>query len=357
MGSSTGADDATLHTSPIDRPAQFTEAKRFVHNPEFLRRYDQAMTNAPRRPYVMAWRLWDKRAVIADALASAGGATLRGRRFRRRNAPGAALLVSPSKTTEITTSSSSPKTGRITLVGAGPGRADLLPSRGARALADADVVLYDRLVDPELLSLAPPASLRIPVGNGKGFGSSQTAIDELLLEHAKSGAHVVRLKGGDAFIFGRGAEETDLAVLAGIDVEVVPGLSSSLAAPALAGIALTDRRSASGFAVISGHRAEETSYNWESFASDDLTVVVLMAATTADEVARQLLVGGRKAETAVAFVHRDGCPEEMVELTSLVEVSLLGCRFDSPTVMIVGEVTARSHRVWRTRKPLEAKRA
>ena len=219
------------------------------------------------------------------------------------------------------------------------------------------MVLYDRLVDPELLSLAPPASLRIPVGNGKGFGSSQTAIDELLLEHAKSGAHVVRLKGGDPFIFGRGAEETDLAVLAGIDVEVVPGLSSSLAAPALAGIALTDRRSASGFAVISGHRTEETSYNWESFASDDLTVVVLMAATTADEVARQLLVGGRKAETAVAFVHRAGCPEEMVELTSLVEVSLLGCRFDSPTVMIVGEVTARSHRVWRTRKPLEAKRA
>lgn len=299
----------------------------------------------------MAWRLWDKRVVITDALTTAGDATLRRRRFRLWNAIGAALLVSPSKMAEVVTSTSSPKTGRVTLVGTGPGGADLLPAQGARALASADVVLYDRLADPELLSLAPPAAIRVPVGKGKGFGSSQTAIDELLLEHAKSGSHVVRLKGGDPFVFGRGAEETDLAVLAGIDVEVVPGLSSSLAAPALAGISLTDRRSASGFAVISGHRAEETSYNWDSFAADDLTVVVLMAATTADEVARQLLVGGRKAETAVAFVHRAGCSEEEVELTSLVEVSLLGCPFDSPTVMIVGEVAARSHRAWQTHKP------
>ncbi|MEL7209435.1 MAG: uroporphyrinogen-III C-methyltransferase, partial [Actinomycetota bacterium] len=148
-----------------------------------------------------------------------------------------------------------PQPGRVVLVGAGPGGADLITVRGARALATADVVVYDRLADPDLLALAPPAAERIPVGKGKGFGTTQTAINALIVERAVAGATVVRLKGGDPFVFGRGKEEVDAVVAAGIAVEVVPGVSSALAAPALAGIPLTDRRCSASFTVLTGHRA------------------------------------------------------------------------------------------------------
>jgi len=239
---------------------------------------------------------------------------------------------------EFSTATTPLRTGRITLVGAGPGGVDLITVRGANALREADVVLYDRLADPALLELAPAAAVRVPVGKGKGHGLAQEEISALLVDHARDGNHVVRLKGGDPFIFGQGAEEIDTALHAGIPVEVVPGLTSSVAAATLAGIPLTDRRVASGFAVVSGHRAGQDDYDWSAFASDELTVVALMAASTADRVAARLLEHGRKAQTPVAFVHRAGHSDEQIEVLSLGDVSLSGCPLASPTVMIIGDV-------------------
>jgi len=229
------------------------------------------------------------------------------------------------------------RAGTVTLVGAGPGGVDLITVRGAQALASADVVLYDRLADPELLALAPPAAIRIPVGKGKGFGSTQSEIHDLMFEHASAGSHVVRLKGGDPFVFGRGGEEVEALRGAGIEVEVVPGLSSALAGPALAGISITDRRGSSGFVVISGHRAHADVYDWQALANLGLTVVALMATTTSRQVAEQLLAGGFDAGTAVAFVHRAGRTDEAVAGATLGDVAETGCPFPAPALMVVGE--------------------
>lgn len=230
--------------------------------------------------------------------------------------------------------------GRITLVGAGPGGADLITVRGARALADADVVLYDRLAAPELLDLAPRAALRVPVGKGKGYGVAQSEIEQLLISHASTGSHVVRLKGGDPFVFGRGCEEAEAARNHGIAVEVIPGLTSALVAPATAGISVTDRRLSSGFTVISGHRATNESYDWTSLANLEMTLVILMASGTADAVARRLLDAGVNGETSVAFVHNAGHLTQKDAIRSLERTAVDGCPFGSPSVMIVGDVVS-----------------
>ncbi len=234
------------------------------------------------------------------------------------------------------------RTGSVTLVGAGPGGADLITVRGARALAAADVVLYDRLADPELLDLAPIAAQRIPVGKGKGFGMAQDEICRLIVEHGLAGRRVVRLKGGDPFVFGRGSEEVDAAVAAGLPVDVVPGLSASLAGPALAGIPVTDRREAAGFTVISGHRASDHDYDWDALSRTKTTLVVMMAASTADAVARRLLQVGRSEDEDVAFVHRAGTAGQQVEHLTLAAVAATGCPLPAPTVMVIGSVARRA---------------
>ncbi|WP_083915105.1 uroporphyrinogen-III C-methyltransferase [Ilumatobacter nonamiensis] len=230
------------------------------------------------------------------------------------------------------------KSGKVTLVGAGPGGADLITVRGARALATADVVIHDRLADPELLDLAPASAERIPVGKGKGFGATQDAICDLIVNRAASGRQVVRLKGGDPFVFGRGAEELDAIAAAGLEVEVVPGVSSALAAPALAGISLTDRRHSASFTVLTGHRAKDGHNDWEALASSGSTLVVLMAATTASDVAHDLIDAGRPADQPVAFVHAAGTDRQDRRTVALADVARDGCPFPSPTVMVVGEV-------------------
>ncbi len=235
--------------------------------------------------------------------------------------------------------------GRVTLVGAGPGDPDLITVRGARSLACAAVVVYDRLVDQRTLALAPAAAERIPVGKGKGFGHTQDEINSLLIERALAGDDVVRLKGGDPFVFGRGGEEADALAAAGVGVDVVPGISSALSAPLLAGIPVTDRRHAASFTVVTGHRATQNHDGgdpWTTGASE--TMVVLMAATTADRVARRLRAGGRPGTEPVAFIHRAGSPLQEVEVTCLDEVERRGCPFPSPTVMVVGPVAAMARR-------------
>ena len=244
------------------------------------------------------------------------------------------------------------RAGRVSLVGAGPGGADLITVRGSRALASADVVVYDRLIDPELLNLAPPAAERIPVGKGKGWGTTQEAINELLISRASAGCHVIRLKGGDPFVFGRGGEEVTAVTHAGLDIDVVPGVSSAVAGPALACIPVTDRRVAAAYTVISGHRAsadesvdEEPAdtARWRALGTTTDTVVVLMAASTAREVARRLVREGRSALDPVAFVHGAGTAEQRTERSSLGQAALEGCPLPSPTVMVIGGVVSLSN--------------
>lgn len=228
--------------------------------------------------------------------------------------------------------------GSVALVGAGPGGADLITVRGARALAEADVVVYDRLADPKLLALAPVATERIPVGKGKNFGVAQGQISSLLIERAVAGDRVVRLKGGDPFVFGRGREEVDALHAAGIDVEIVPGISSALGGPLLAGIPVTDRRYASSFTVVTGHSTERAALDWGALARIDSTLVVLMAASTAAEVARRLISAGSSSHEPVAFVHKAGHVDQQSCTSTLGHVANSGCPFPSPSVMVIGQV-------------------
>ena len=234
------------------------------------------------------------------------------------------------------------RSGRVTLVGAGPGGADLITVRGAAALATADLVVYDRLADPSLLDLASVVAERVPVGKRKGSGASQNDINALMRERAARGDHVVRLKGGDPYVFGRGAEEVDALAEAGIPVEVVPGLSSALAGPLLAGISLTERGKAASFTVISGHRDGEADQDWEAVASGPDTLVILMAASNADVIAERLIAGGRKENEPAAVIHRVGFEDQRHVVTNLEGLATEGCPFPSPCVIVIGEVAARS---------------
>ncbi len=234
------------------------------------------------------------------------------------------------------------RTGRVTLVGAGPGGADLITVRGARALAAADVVLYDRLADPALLDLAPVAAERIPVGKAKGEGMDQDDIARLLVERALQGNHVVRLKGGDPFVFGRGAEELDAVWAAGIEASVVPGLTSAIAGPALAGIPLTHREDAASFLVLTGHRAGATDADWSAVARAADTLVVLMGASTAPELAANLVAGGRPPTDPVAVVHRAGLPGQQVRTLDLATLAASGSPLPSPSVLVIGPVARRA---------------
>lgn len=181
----------------------------------------------------------------------------------------------------------------VYLVGAGPGSADLLTLRAARVLQEAEVVLYDRLVSPEVLALVNPQAELIYVGKTKGEQDKQQQILQLLLSHARAGRKVVRLKGGDPMVFGRGAEEWLHLAQAGLPVELVPGLSSAVALPGLWGIPLTMRGLASGFAVISGQIQEGAAPNLAAYARVD-TLVILMGVERRVELARALIRAGRR---------------------------------------------------------------
>lgn len=189
----------------------------------------------------------------------------------------------------------------MALVGAGPGDPELLTRRAARLIASADIVLHDWLSGGAVLHLARPDAQLIDVGKGKGCGATQEYIERLMLAHHADGARVVRLKGGDPFLFGRGMEEVRTARRAGIGVEVVPGVSSSLGAPALAGIAVTERHVSAQVTIVSGHRVD-TDNDWDALARLGGTLVVLMAATTGARVAAALMTAGARRDLPVAVV-------------------------------------------------------
>jgi uroporphyrin-III C-methyltransferase len=195
--------------------------------------------------------------------------------------------------------------GKVFLVGAGPGDQKLLTIKAFELLKEADVVIYDRLVSESILKLVPKSAEKIYVGkSSKKHALTQEKITELLIKKALEGKKVVRLKGGDPFLFGRGGEEAEALAEQRIDFEVVPGVTSAIAAPAYAGIPLTHRDYASSVAIVTGHRAEnvERSVNWTDIAGSVDTIVILMGVGELESIANQLVEGGLNPDTSVALI-------------------------------------------------------
>lgn len=237
-------------------------------------------------------------------------------------------------------------TGGVALVGAGPGDPGLMTVRGLAILRKAQVVVYDRLIDPRLLDEAPPRALRVFVGKASGAHTlPQSEINALLVGHARRGQRVVRLKGGDPFVFGRGGEEAEALAAAGIPFEVVPGVSSAVAAPAAAGIPVTHRAVASSFAVVTGHEDDRKSFSrvdWARLATAVDTLVILMGLENLPRIARALRQAGRAAETPAAVIERGATTGQRVVVgrldTIATRVAAAGVR--SPAVIVVGDVVA-----------------
>jgi uroporphyrinogen III methyltransferase / synthase len=198
--------------------------------------------------------------------------------------------------------------GRVYLVGAGPGDPGLMTVRGREVLRRARVVVYDRLVNPALLDEAPPGALRIFAGKHAGAHCMpQGQINALMIEHARRGRLVVRLKGGDPFVLGRGGEEALALAAAGIPFEIVPGVSAAVAVPAYAGIPVTHRGLASSFAVVTGHEdpdKEAAGVDWGRLATSVDTIVVLMGAKSLPRIVAELMTHGRPPATPVALIRR-----------------------------------------------------
>ena len=235
----------------------------------------------------------------------------------------------------------------VYLVGAGPGDPGLITRRGAEVLAMADVVLFDRLVDARLLDLAPPGALRVDVGKRPGVRRHQDEVNALLLEHAGRARTVVRLKGGDPFVFGRGGEEAEALLAAGVYFEVVPGVTSAFAAPASAGTPVTHRGLSSSVTVVSGHAgATDTpgasdapgGVDWVSLARAGGTLVVVMGMAERAEIARRLVEAGRSPDTAVLVVHRGTTPAAASVRTTLA--GLPGVEMEPPATIVIGPVAA-----------------
>jgi uroporphyrin-III C-methyltransferase/precorrin-2 dehydrogenase/sirohydrochlorin ferrochelatase len=235
--------------------------------------------------------------------------------------------------------------GRVTLVGAGPGDPDLLTVKALRALQDADVVFYDELVSPEILDRARRDAVRIPVGRRAGKpGIGQDAINKLLIEAAKSGQRAVRLKGGDAFVFGRGGEEVEALRQAGIAYSVVPGITAALGAAAQFEVPLTFRNEALRITFLTAHKARDAeTVDWSALTDEKMTVVVYMGMTAATSVRAGLLAAGRSPQTPVGVFARATLPDAQAAVGILAELPDLVARIDrGPAILVIGDVVAHS---------------
>ena len=232
--------------------------------------------------------------------------------------------------------------GRVVLIGAGPGDPELITRRGLRWLQRAEVVVYDQLVSPELLDEAPPDALQIFAGKSAGnHCMPQESINALLVRHARAGRLVVRLKGGDSFVFGRGGEEAQACLTAGVPVDVVPGVTSAVAVPAAAGIPVTHRGVASSFAVVTGHEDPGKPggrVDWERLAGAVDTIVVLMGTAALPEIARRLLAAGRAPATPAAVIRRGTTAGEEVVTGTLADIARRAAHLAPPCTIVIGEV-------------------
>ncbi len=231
--------------------------------------------------------------------------------------------------------------GGVYIVGAGPGDPELLTIKALKILRKADVVIYDRLVGKEILACAKPSALLLYVGKEDGHHSlTQSKISKLLVKYAEKGYTVVRLKGGDPFVFGRGGEEALFLASKGIPFEVVPGITSAIGVPIYAGIPLTYRGVASSFAVVTGREAEfkkESTIDFGSLSGID-TLVFLMAVSSRKEIARRLIKGGRDTAEPVAFIEEGTTDAQRVVLSTLGEVATSPPLVRPPAIFLVGRV-------------------
>ncbi|GEN33906.1 MULTISPECIES: uroporphyrinogen-III C-methyltransferase [Aneurinibacillus] len=234
--------------------------------------------------------------------------------------------------------------GKVYLVGAGPGDPKLITVRGLELLQHADVVVYDRLASPKLLDYAKQEAERIYCGKQADHHSlPQSEINRIIVEKALEGKEVVRLKGGDPFVFGRGGEEAEACLAAGLSYEVVPGITSGIAAPAYAGIPVTHRAYSSSVAFVTGHKAadkEQSGIDWKKLATAVDTLVFYMGVGNLPDIVRNLRQHGRRKETPVALV-RWGTYENQETLIGTLETiveKVQQARFKSPAIIVVGEV-------------------
>ena len=241
----------------------------------------------------------------------------------------------------------------VYLGGAGPGDPGLITVRGAEVLAAADVVVHDRLSAAGLLDLAPAHAERISVGKDPaGSSVPQERINELLVEHGRAGRQVVRLKGGDPFVFARGAEEARALAEAGVPYEVVPGITSAIAAPAYGGIPVTMRYSSTNFTVVTGHEdptKPHTDVDWEAIAAVGGTIVILMGVANLPSISARLIAGGLSPDTPAAAVRWGTRADQTVVRSTLAELHHQPLR--APSTIVVGDVAAQELD-WFTGRPL-----
>lgn len=233
------------------------------------------------------------------------------------------------------------KTPKLTVVGAGPGDPELITLKAIKAIADADVILYDALVNVALLAYAPDTAELIFVGKRKGYYAyEQEQINDLIVARAESHGHVVRLKGGDPFIFGRGAEELEMARQYGLETYMVPGISSSLAVPAYRGIPLTKRGAAQSFWVITGTtKHHELSQDVKLAAQSTATVVILMGMGKLAEIVDVFLSEG-KQDTAVAIIQNGTTEQEKFGVGTIASICRIvkKQKLSNPAIIVIGEV-------------------
>jgi uroporphyrinogen III methyltransferase/synthase len=255
----------------------------------------------------------------------------------------------------------SPAVGQVFLVGAGPGDPGLLTLRGRELLEQADVVVYDRLVEPALLSACRPNCELLFVGKSPGEPEhTQPEINRILVARAAHGLCVVRLKGGDPFVFGRGGEEAAALAATGIPFEIVPGVTSAVAVPAYAGIPLTHRDVASSFAVVTGHERPgraEPAVDWAQYGRQPDTLVVLMGREAVAEIAAALVAAGRPATTPAAVISGGTTVRQRTAVADLQGIAEAAAGLPGPAVLVVGAVVRlREQLEWWERRPLHGRR-
>lgn len=237
-----------------------------------------------------------------------------------------------------------PQTGHVDIVGAGPGDPELLTVKALRAMQDADLVVYDRLIGDGILDLVRRDAERIYVGKARAnHAVPQDQINDLLVAHARAGRRVVRLKGGDPFVFGRGGEELERLRAAGVSAAVIPGITAATGCAASAGLPLTHRDHASAVTFVTGHGMDgEPDVDWAALSGSRHTLVVYMGVSRAGSLAARLMEHGRAAETPIAIIENGTRPDERVLVGTLENIAPLvrGARVGAPALIVVGEVAA-----------------
>lgn len=246
--------------------------------------------------------------------------------------------------------------GEVALIGAGPGDPELLTLKALSFLQQADVVLYDYLVSDEIMALVPSDTILVCVGKRAGHHSvPQEKTNQLLIDFAQQGYKVVRIKGGDPFMFGRGGEELEVLFDAGVKFQVIPGITAAAGATAYAGIPLTHRDYAQSALFVTGHlKAENDDMDWSTLARGNQTLVIYMGLMKSSYIQQQLIEHGRQANTPIAIIERGTQRSQKVFKGQLSDLSQLAAQAQAPALIVVGEVVALSEKLhWFGEQPAQ----